>query len=236
MPELRSLTSAAATAAVKRAADAAATAASALQQVLDALPPANGEQALLLAAVSASTSAAAASASAAAALLAQLKLDLQASPAAAPAAAAVAPAAATPAPAQQQQQASSAHSTAGKLVPIEDGAAELQRHFDASQAPLAIVSWHASWSNHCVEAAEALGRMARQHPGAAFFLLDVEASAANSAFALEKVMGRPESRRIGERCPCLRAGGRLWAGWEAAAAAGGLPQGMHAKHSTWHAC
>ena len=196
---------AAATAAVKRAADAATAAASALQQLLHSLPPANEDQKLLLASVSASASAAAASASAAAALLAQL--DVGATALAPVAMAAMA--AAAPLPQQQQQHSVSSRSMFSEPIYIQDGAAELQNRFDDAVSQLAIVCWHAAWSDHCEAAAAALEALAEQHPAVAFFLLDVEGSSANTAFALEKVMGRPESRRIGEQRRAGLACGRV---------------------------
>jgi hypothetical protein len=71
-----------------------------------------------------------------------------------------------------------------------------------------VVSWHAPWSEACSEAASALSAAATAHPGAAFFSLDVEASPANTALALEKVMRKPESRRVGAK-PALRSGERF---------------------------
>lgn len=105
----------------------------------------------------------------------------------------------------------------GSVHDVAYGAAELQEAFDAAAARLAqpggppalgVVSWHAAWCEPCGTAAAALRQLAAAHPGAAFFTLDVEGSAANTTFALEKVMRKPESRR---------AGG--WAGWAVARSA-----------------
>ena len=96
----------------------------------------------------------------------------------------------------------------GSVHDVAYGAAELQEAFDASAARLAqagsppvlgVVSWHAAWCEPCVSTAAALRQLAAAHPTAAFFSLDVEGSAANTAFALEKVMRKPESRRAGGR-------------------------------------
>jgi hypothetical protein len=118
---------------------------------------------------------------------------------------------------------------------ITYGASELQECFDslAQQAQraagaagqqqlepaLGVVSWHADWCEPCRDAAAQLGQLAaalqQQHPGSgsssssvAFFTLDVEASSANTAFALEKVMKKPESRRAGAK-PLLRSGAKF---------------------------
>lgn len=104
----------------------------------------------------------------------------------------------------------------GSVHDVAYGAAELQEMFDAAAVSLAqpggppvlgVVSWHAAWCEPCVVAAAALRQLAAAHPAAAFFSLDVEGSAANTAFALEKVMRKPESRRAGGGLDRLEGGG-----------------------------
>ncbi|PRW34073.1 cobalamin synthesis P47K [Chlorella sorokiniana] len=105
----------------------------------------------------------------------------------------------------------------GSVHNVAYGAAELQQSFDAAAARLAqtggppvlgVVSWHAAWCEPCTTAAAALRQLAAAHPAAAFFTLDVEGSAANTAFALEKVMRKPESRRAGAK-PVLKSGDKF---------------------------
>lgn len=91
----------------------------------------------------------------------------------------------------------------GAVHVVTYGAAELHECFEACAARLApealgVVSWHANWVEPCREAAAEMVRLAAAHPGAAFFCLDVEGSSANAAFAREKVVRNPESRRQGE--------------------------------------
>eukprot|EP00887_Chlorella_sp_A99_P008139 scaffold12.g8139.t1 len=198
---------AASRAAVVRAADAAAAAAAALQQCIATQP--SSSSSLLLSAAAAATSAAAASASATALLLAQL--NGQAPQPAAAASLASATALTSPAAAGASPSKGPSSSEPG-LVAIEEGAAQLQAALDAlTPGAPAAVSWHAGWSEACAAAARGALSLAAAHPGAAFYLLDVEISAPNTALALEKVMLRPESRRpgakpglkSGEKWPCL---------------------------------
>lgn len=106
----------------------------------------------------------------------------------------------------------------GVLHAVTYGAAELQECFDEAAQQLAgqagaaagagagpdpvllgVVSWHADWCEPCHAAAGALRALAQRYSSsAAFFCLDVEASSANTALALEKVMRKPDSRRPGE--------------------------------------
>ena len=112
----------------------------------------------------------------------------------------------------------------GALHPITYGAAELQECFDACASrlgggggsgsssgggapPLGVVSWHAVWCEQCHAAAAELRALAGAHPGAAFFQVDLEGSAANTAFALEKVARKPDSRRAGGRRAAVGASG-----------------------------
>ena len=99
----------------------------------------------------------------------------------------------------------------GSVHSVTYGASELQECFDSRAAAAAaagtaagdsgptfgVVSWHANWSQGCQAAAQQLHQLAARHPQVAFYTLDVEGSAANSAVALEKVMRKPESRRAG---------------------------------------
>ena len=110
----------------------------------------------------------------------------------------------------------------GAVHDVTCGAAELQQCFNglvaqraaeqgAGPAPapaLGVVSWHADWCEPCRQAAAALCLMAVQHHAVAFFTLDVEASSANSAFALEKVLRKAESRRAGAK-PLLKSHDKL---------------------------
>ncbi|KAL4436621.1 hypothetical protein ABPG75_003760 [Micractinium tetrahymenae] len=113
----------------------------------------------------------------------------------------------------------------GTLHSVTYGAAELQECFDKAAAQMAqpkagaggpsqtaalgVVSWHATWCEPCAEAAAALRALApRFATSAAFFTLDVEASSANTAFALEKVMRKPDSRRAGAKL-VLKSGDKL---------------------------
>ena len=71
-----------------------------------------------------------------------------------------------------------------------------------------------------------LRQLAPQFPDIAFFTLDVEGSSANTAFALEKVMRKPDSRRAGavrgqQQHSCGGGGGAVaaamrtcWSCWE----------------------
>lgn len=116
----------------------------------------------------------------------------------------------------------------GSLHCVTYGAAELQECFDEAAAQLAqagpaaggaspppalgVVSWHAAWCEPCAAADAELRALAPRFAGsAAFFSLDVEASSANTAFALEKVMRKPDSRRAGE--PAHRRTQTGIAGW-----------------------
>ena len=103
---------------------------------------------------------------------------------------------------------------------MTSGAAELQECFDEAAAALGpalgqqpvvgVVAWQAPWCGEeaCGGLAQALAAAAPAYaPIAAFFTVNVEASSANTVFALEKVMRKPESRRAGG---LAAAGAALW--------------------------
>ncbi|KAF8071330.1 yciC [Scenedesmus sp. PABB004] len=99
----------------------------------------------------------------------------------------------------------------GRVAEITGGACELQRLLDDVHARLAggdagggagpavVVDWAAPWAAASAAASAALDGLAAAHPGLPVVRVDVAASDANRALALEKVMEAPQAWRKGGR-------------------------------------
>lgn len=99
-----------------------------------------------------------------------------------------------------------------KVVEIMGGAAEIQTHLnDSESGTTAIVHWHAPWCAQSVDVLPFIHGIASKYPLIQVFTVNVEASLANMAFAMEKVMERPSARRegaklvlkMGRKFPCF---------------------------------
>lgn len=97
----------------------------------------------------------------------------------------------------------------GGVREVLDGAAEVQGVLNAlGDGRLAVVQWHAPWCRPSHEASAELDALAKAHPEALLFRVDVDSSPANYAFAMEKVMELPTARREGAK-PVLRLGAKF---------------------------
>jgi G3E family GTPase len=98
---------------------------------------------------------------------------------------------------------------AGKVLNIEEGAAELQAMLNAvPPGSLSIVQWHADWINESVDACYALEKLAKEHPNVILARVAVESTYANRTLSNEKMMERPQVRRKDAK-PVLKHGHRF---------------------------
>lgn len=95
----------------------------------------------------------------------------------------------------------------GTVIEIDGGASQVQGILDTmtDSGDLCILQWHAPWCEPSVHACGEFERLAAGKPQVAMLRVDVDASPANTAFAMEKVMERPSARREGAK-PVLRMG------------------------------
>jgi G3E family GTPase len=110
---------------------------------------------------------------------------------------------------EQETNYDSALPPAGKVLNIEEGAAELQAMLNAiPPSSLSIVQWHADWVNESVDACYALEKLAKEHPNVILARVAVESTYANRTLSLEKMTERAQVRRKDAR-PVLKHGNRF---------------------------
>jgi G3E family GTPase len=98
---------------------------------------------------------------------------------------------------------------AGKVLNIEEGAAELQAMLNSlPPGSLSIVQWHADWINESVDACYALEKLAKDYPNVILARVAVESTYANRTLSNEKMMERPQVRRKDAK-PVLKHGHRF---------------------------
>ena len=94
----------------------------------------------------------------------------------------------------------------GSVRTVVEGASEVQQLFDElPEQALTVLNWSAPWVGSCAAVAPQVEQLAREHPSVAVITIDLEASAANYVFGMEKVMVRAPAKRAGMK-PVLKNG------------------------------
>ena len=97
----------------------------------------------------------------------------------------------------------------GKVLNIEEGAAELQAMLNAvPPGSVSLVQWHADWISESVDACYVLEKLAKKYPQVILARVAVESTFANRTLSNEKMIERPQVRRKDAK-PVLKHGHRF---------------------------